>query len=115
MYPMPTKINTNSPIVTAGGGETEKKNSAWSASAMRKMSTASITAINPASLVFLNHNKASPARGINNPTIVKNNANHSVHISGVRISNLRGVNKKPIMKPTPNKTASIRPDFVKRE
>jgi hypothetical protein len=42
---------------------------------------------------------------------VKNNANHSVHISGVRISNLRGVNKKPTMKPTPNKTASIRPDL----
>ena len=108
---MPTKINTNSPIVTAGGGETEKKNSAWSAGAIRKMSTASITATTPANLVFLNHNKTIPARGINNPTIVKNTANHSVRISGVRVSNPRGVNKKPTMKPTPNKTASIRPDL----
>ncbi|MGB7969140.1 MAG: hypothetical protein WCF28_06140 [Methanobacterium sp.] len=115
MYPTPTKININSPIVTASGGETEKKNSAWSAGAIRKMSTASITAIIPANLVFLNHNKAIPARGINNPTIVKKTANHSVRISGVRVSNPSGVNKKPTMKPTPNRTASILPAFVKRE
>lgn len=72
---MPTKINMNSPSVTAGGGETVKKNNAWSAGGVRNMSAAPITAKTPANLVFRSHSKTSPASGINNPTIMKNTAN----------------------------------------
>jgi hypothetical protein len=68
-------------VVTAGGGETVKKNNAWSAGAVRKMNAAPITAKTPANLVLRSHSKTSPASGINNPTIMKNPANARVRIS----------------------------------
>ena len=53
MYPIPTKIRMNSPIVTASGGETVKKNKAWSAGAVKNMNITSMTAKIPAILVFV--------------------------------------------------------------
>ena len=113
MYPMPTKIRMNSPSVTAGGGEAVKKNNAWSAGAVRKMSAAPITAKTPANLVLRSHSKTSPASGINNPTVMKNPANARVRISGERVSTPNGVNRKPKMKPIPNKTANMRIALVR--
>ena len=103
---MPTKIRTNSPTVTAGGGETVKKNSAWSAGAVRKMSAAPITAKTPASLGLRRYSETSPTSGINNPTVMKNPPNARVRISWNRVSTPNGVNRKPTIKPNPNKTAN---------
>lgn len=113
MYPMPTKISIYSPKVTAGGGDTVKKNSAWSAGAVKKMSIASVTASNPVSLGFLSHIETSPARGRSNPTVMKNTANASVRISFIRVSTPNGVKRKPKMNPNPNKTANMRSACVK--
>ena len=113
MYPMPTKIRTYSPAVTAGGGETVKKKSAWSAGAVRKRSAASITAKTPASLGLRSHSETSPASGSNNPTVMKNPANARVRSSGIRVSTPKGVNRKPKMKPNPNKTANTRSALVR--
>jgi hypothetical protein len=107
MYPMPMKIKMNSPMVTAGGGETVKKNNAWSAGGVRNMSAAPITAKTPASLGLRRYNEISPASGINNPTIMKNPPNARVRISWNRVSTPNGVKIKPIIKPNPNKTANI--------
>ncbi len=74
IYPIPTKMSRYSPIVTAGGGGTVKKNSAWSAGAMRNRSAALITAKTAAAFGFRN-NRIRPAIGSSNPTIIKNAAN----------------------------------------
>ena len=113
MYPIPTKIRMNSPSVTAGGGETVKKNNAWSAGGVRNMNAAPITAKTPANLVLRIHSKTSPASGINNPTVMKNPAKARVRISGERVSTPNGVNRKPKMKPILNKTANIRIALVR--
>jgi hypothetical protein len=113
MYPIATKIRMYSPAVTAGGGGTVKKNFAWSAGAVRKRNTASITAKTPASFGLLNISETSPATGINNPTVMKNPANAGVRSSFIRVSTPKGVNRKPRMKPNPNKIASIRSAFPK--
>ena len=110
---MPTKIRMYSPTVTAGGGETGKKNSAWSAGAVRKRSTASITAKMPASLGLRSHSEIKPAIGSNNPTVMKKPANAKVRITCIRVSNPNGVNRKPKIKPNPNKTANIFSAFVR--
>ncbi len=107
MYPMPIKIRMNSPMVTAGGGETVKKKSAWSAGGVRKFSDAPITANTPARLGLRRYSETNPIRGINNPTVMKNPANARVLISWNLVSNPNGVNRKPTIKPTPNKTANI--------
>ena len=106
-----------SPAVTAGGGVTVKKNNAWSAGAVRNRRVALITAKTPASLGLRSHSETSPARRINNPTVMKNPANDRVRSSGIRGSTPNGVNRKPKMKPNPNKTvnthsALVRCDFV---
>jgi hypothetical protein len=100
------KIRMNSPMVTAGGGETVKKNSAWSAGGVRKLSAPPITAKTPASLGLRSHSEISPTSGINKPTVMKNPANARVRISWNRVSTPNGVNRKPKMKPNPNKTAN---------
>lgn len=107
MYPMPIKIKTNSPIVTAGGGATLKKNFAWSAGAVRKSRAASITAKTPASL-GLRKSETNPAIGIRNPTITKYTADAHDLNSLSRVSNPKGLNRKSTMSPTTNKTAKMR-------
>ena len=113
MYPMPTKIRMNSPAVTAGGGETVKKNNAWSAGAVRNISAASITAKTPANLGLRSHSETSPARGINKPTVMKNPANAKVLSSGIRVSTPNGVKRKPKMNPNTNKPANMRSALVR--
>jgi len=100
-------------MVTAGGGATVKKNRAWSAGAVRKSSTASITARTPASLGLRSHTETSPIRGSNIPTIMKNPAKARVRSSGIRGSTPSGLNRIPKMKPTPNKTANMRSALVR--
>lgn len=110
---MPTKIRMYSLAVTAGRGETVKKNNAWSAIAVRKRSVAPINAKIPASLCLRSHRETSPASGINNPTVMKNPANARVRSSGIRVSTPNVVNRKPNMKPNPNKTVNMRSALVK--
>ncbi len=112
MYPIPIKMRMYSPMVTAGGGGTVKKNRAWSAGGTRKLSEAPMTASTPANL-GLRNTKINPAIGINNPTTTKNTANARVRSSLIRVSKPNGVSKKPTTAPSPNKTANIRSWFPK--
>src|SRR5208283_5472483 len=111
--PTPTRMRIYSPAVTAGGGGTVKKTSAWSAGAVRKLSTAPMTARTPATFGLRNSSKTSPAIGINNPTVTKNAANARVRSSFIRVSNPSGVSRKPRMNPIANRTANIRSEFPK--
>ena len=57
-------IKMYSPIVTAGGGESVKKNFAWSAGPVIKMNIALITARAPANLVLPSQIETSPMMGL---------------------------------------------------
>ncbi|MGB8232915.1 MAG: hypothetical protein WCE60_02885 [Methanobacterium sp.] len=103
----------NSPTVTAGGGETVKKNNAWSAGAVRNISVAPITAKTPANLGLRSHSETIPTRGINKPTVMKNPANAKVLSSGIRVSTPNGVKIKPKIKPNTNKPANMRSELVR--
>ena len=106
MYPIPSSMSIYSPAVTAGGGVAVKKNFAWSAGAVRKLSAASTTAKTPASFGLRRNSETSAASGSNNPTIIKNPENHRVRSSFIRVSNPNGVNRNPTIKPTASKTAN---------
>ena len=84
----------NSPIVTAGGGATLKKNFAWSAGAVKNRSAPPIIAKTPANLGLRNR-ETKPAIGSRKPTITKNTADAYDRNSLSRVSNPNGVNKSP--------------------
>lgn len=103
---MPIRIKRYSPNDTANGGGDVKKNSAWSAGAVRNRMAASSTARTPATF-GLQNNEINDAIGNMRPTVMKNPANASVRISLDRVSNPKGVNRKPSMIPMHSNNAKI--------
>lgn len=112
MYPIPSAMRINSPIVTASGGVTVKKTFIWSAGAVKKRNAASITAKTPATF-GLRNTKAAPRIGSSKPTIVKYTAIEGDRKSGSRVSNPKGVKRKPTTNPTASKAANIRFVFLR--